>query len=228
VVGSILTLMSIVALPETRIKSETRTALVADYQSVLRHHGFAAFTLAGSFVLAAWFVYVSMAAFIYTELFGLRADQIGLLTIITTIGYILGSLISTKAAGAIGFRRMTIAGLALCGGAGATLFIFDRLFNCPLVIAVGAMCLFSAGMGITNPNTTGGALDPFPSRAGTASALFGFAMMMAAATTTLLTGAFGVRELYELGVVILVFVAIGAVSMVWLGAPTLSSKTGAV
>jgi DHA1 family bicyclomycin/chloramphenicol resistance-like MFS transporter len=83
---------------------------------------------------------------------------------------------------------MVMAGnlLALAGGAAMAAIALTGHLGVAAVI--GPMMVYLAGMGLVMPNAMAGAMGPFPSVAGTASALLGFCQMAVAAAASLAVG----------------------------------------
>ncbi len=215
-VGSLLCLIVHWLVPETAPSpgevGRRRNSVFMDYKSLVTRQ-YVGFTMAGALVLAAWFIYVSSASFLYTIHFGLEIDEVGGLSLFTTIGYFLGSMSSMRLSKHILFRGLLGIGLCCCLTAGIALIFAGRhpeLSSIPVI--VGSMMVFSFGMGLTSPNSSGGAMASFRSVAGTASGVYGCTMMLLSAMATYLASLMGSFSIFSLGLLITFCVVLGMLS----------------
>jgi DHA1 family bicyclomycin/chloramphenicol resistance-like MFS transporter len=124
--------------------------------------------------MAGLFAWISTAAFVLQDIYGLSALAFGFTFAIASSGYLLGTIIGARVVTRWGGgHTMGVGALAMAAGGLATLVAVslgthDAL---GLVLAVG---LYLAGMGMAWPQAQAGALLPFPDRAGAASSLLGF------------------------------------------------------
>jgi DHA1 family bicyclomycin/chloramphenicol resistance-like MFS transporter len=150
--------------------------------SFLAHLGLAACCFAGLF---AW---ISTAAFVLQDQYGLSALGFGLSFMISSAGYLLGTLIAVRFVAHWGIGRTIGVGCAVMAAGGLAMPAALAFSAHSAAVVVGAMALYLIGMGITLPQTQAGALLPFPERAGAASSLLGLAQQTTGAAVGALVG----------------------------------------
>ena len=146
--------------------------------------------LAVSLIIGALYAFFASAPGVLMGQLGLSAVQLGVFFALTVLVVFAAGLLSPRLVHRFGVHPVMRvgAGLALAGalllmawGEGLTLLAF----------AV-SMTVFLFGMGLANPVGTAAALQPFPRKAGLASALIGFLQMaMAAGASALALSAQG-------------------------------------
>jgi DHA1 family bicyclomycin/chloramphenicol resistance-like MFS transporter len=140
---------------------------LADRNFVI-HLGIAACCLCGLF---AW---ISTAAFVLQDIYGLSALAFGVSFAIGSSGYMVGTSIAARFVMRWGSRKTMgfgAAAMALSGLAMALLLSLTPLGAWGVIAAIG---LYTIGMGLTLAQAQAGALLPYPDRAGAASSLLGF------------------------------------------------------
>jgi DHA1 family bicyclomycin/chloramphenicol resistance-like MFS transporter len=137
---------------------------------------------------AGLFSFISGAAFVLIEAVGLSPDAFGLSFATIVLGYILGNFLSSRYTRRFGHDGMIAAGLAcaLAGGLPMAILAFAGVQTAGAVVA--PMAVFMIGAGLILPNALAGAVAPYPTRAGSASALLGFTQMAGAAAVGALVG----------------------------------------
>lgn len=168
------------------------TRLARNYALLLSNRAYVANMLVTSFIFGGLFTYATGVPFVLIELLGMKPDVFGTVFIFTVIGSVTGSVIASRAATRVAGDTMTIIGAmtALLGGALMLGFTLAGLVT-PVTI-VGSMMIFMLGFGIAAPNAMAGALAPFPTMAGAASAMIGFGQMAMAAL-----GSVGIALFYD-------------------------------
>ena len=157
-------------------------AIVGRNGAYLAYLGLAATSYAGLF---AW---ISGAAFVLQDLYGLAPLAFGLVFAVGSVGYGLGSLLSARLTryygidGILGFGGLAVAvgGLAM-----VTAVALGLRSAASLVLP---MAVYLAGLGMVLPQSIAGALTPFPQRAGAASSLLGFIQQSVAAVSGAIVG----------------------------------------
>lgn len=178
VFGGIGLVWSLVAIPES-LAPERRTPLNAGsvmrgYLAQSRRRVFMAYTLAGGFVLGSLFTYISAAAFVFTEHFGMTPTHFSYLFAANSVGLILGGTLANKLAGrGMTPAQVTLVGLGLHALAGALLFLAVmadmatlEIYGVLLAVAIGAL-------GLVFGNLTALTMNAGGARAGVASAQIG-------------------------------------------------------
>jgi DHA1 family bicyclomycin/chloramphenicol resistance-like MFS transporter len=157
------------------------TRLARNYFTLLTHRIFVGNMLVTAFIFGGMFTYATAVPFVLIEQLDMSPDLFGTVFIFTVTGSVTGSTIASRTALSVRGDVMTAIGAmtSLTGGALMLGFILAGLVS-PATI-VGSMMIFMAGFGMAAPNALAGAMAPFPTMAGAASAMIGFAQMGLAA-----------------------------------------------
>ena len=152
--------------------------------------GFVGLTFVGAFGFASFFVFISSAAFVYADQFGLTPVQFGLAFAANAMGFIGASQFAGMIGGRIGMRPMIR--LAAGGFAAATCLLLvlalagvANLWSIIVLLVIG-----NAGLGLIIPATMVMALDDHGDIAGLASSLGGTLQMLTGGLFVALTGPF--------------------------------------
>jgi DHA1 family bicyclomycin/chloramphenicol resistance-like MFS transporter len=130
------------------------------------------------------FTFLATSSFVFIKVLGLTKTHYGLLMFSMSLSYIAGTFMCRRLLVKFGVRR-TVALAAVLTLTGGTLMAVLALLGStspwygPWAIMV-PFYLFMLGHGVHQPCGQSGAIGPFPQAAGTASALNGFLMMLAA------------------------------------------------
>ena len=154
---------------------------LADSRFVI-HLGIATCCLCGLF---AW---ISSAAFVLQDIYGLSALAFGVSFAIGSSGYMIGTAIAARFVMRWGSGRTMgfgTAAMALGGLAMVTLLAVTPFGAWGVIAAIG---LYLIGMGMTLAQAQAGALLPFPDRAGAASSLLGFTTQTSSAAVGAILG----------------------------------------
>ena len=150
-------------------------AVVARNLAYLAYLGLAATSYAGLF---AW---ISGAAFVLQDIYGLTPFIFGFVFAVGSIGYGIGSMLSARLTHAFGIDGILgFGGLAVAIG-GVAMVAALALGLTSAASLVLPMAVYLAGLGMVLPQSIAGALTPFPERAGAASSLLGFIQQSVAA-----------------------------------------------
>lgn len=153
-------------------------ALVRNYALILRDRTFLGFMLCVAFAFGALFTWISNAAFVVIDYFGVPPERFGLAFGVVVLGYIVGAYAGSRLGMRLDLGPATAVGVVITALAGAGLAMAGWLpfGGLPAILAWTALSF--VGAGIVIPQGTAGALAPFPERAGAAAALLGFLQMM--------------------------------------------------
>jgi DHA1 family bicyclomycin/chloramphenicol resistance-like MFS transporter len=172
-------------LPETlRVRAPEPVSLMSTlraYRRFIRTPSYLAHLGLATCCLGGLFAWISTAAFVLQDLYGLSALAFGLVFAVGSAGYMLGTLIAARFVTHWGMDRTMAAGAAAmaAGGLGMMLALAAGLSVTAALVA--SMALYLCGMGLLLPQSQAGALLPFPERAGAASSLLGFVQQTTAA-----------------------------------------------
>ena len=151
---------------------------------IIRHPVFLTWSALSAASYLGLFTYLATSSFVFTRTMGMSRTAYGLLMFTMSASYILGTFWCRWM-----LRRTSVhRTVAVAGGltlTGATLLAVlahlghDQAWYGPWAILL-PFYIFMIGHGVHQPCGQSGAVGPFPHRAGTASALNGFLMMLGA------------------------------------------------
>lgn len=150
----------------------------ASWVMIARNPTFRAWTLLLSCSYAGLFTYLAASSFVLISVLGLSNLQYGSAMLLNSASFIVGTFICRRLLPRVGMRRAVMAAglLSLLGGTLLGLLALAGVKAAWAVIA--PMLLFMLAHGVHQPCGQAGAVGPFPTAAGAASALSGFAMMV--------------------------------------------------
>jgi DHA1 family bicyclomycin/chloramphenicol resistance-like MFS transporter len=190
--GVFLILLSAALLPETMPAHLPGAALARfgrGFGTLMVDRRFIVVAGSGCLIASAMFTWISGSSFIVQNVFGRSASAHGAIYATTVAGFVAMSLFSARLAprlGSYGLMRVGSAVAALGGLLGVALGLGTVL---TLLAVLAAMALMAMGHGFTLPQSMAASVAPFPQRAATASALFGFMQYGINSLVTMLNGA---------------------------------------
>lgn len=184
------------ALPESlRVPDPDAIApsrLLRNYGLLLQSRVYWGNMLLIAFIFGGLFAYGTGLPFVLIDLLGMSPALFGTVFIFTVIGSVTGSTIASRAATRVHGDTMVAIGSTVALVGGSIMLAATLIDVVTPVTIVGSMVLFMLGFGIALPNALAGAMAPFPTMAGAASAVIGFAQFAMAAV-----GSVGVAALYN-------------------------------
>jgi MFS transporter, DHA1 family, multidrug resistance protein len=138
--------------------------------------------------LCGLFAWISSAAFVLQDIYGLSPLVFGLSFAIGSSGYMVGTMIAARFVMRWGSGRTMgfgAAAMALGGLVMVVLLAFTPYGAGGVIVAIG---FYLIGMGMTLAQAQAGALLPFPDRAGAASSLLGFVTQTSSAAVGAILG----------------------------------------
>jgi DHA1 family bicyclomycin/chloramphenicol resistance-like MFS transporter len=154
---------------------------VRSYRSILRNRGFVAHLAIATCAFLGLFSWISTAAFVLQDIYGLSPLNFGFSFAAGSAGYLVGTAIAARVVQHWGIDRTIGAGCLAMACGGLTMIAGLALgWLLPAALVMG-MALYLAGMGLVLPQAQAGALLPFPERAGAASSLMGLVQQTSAA-----------------------------------------------
>ncbi|MBL8397722.1 MAG: multidrug effflux MFS transporter [Candidatus Accumulibacter sp.] len=130
---------------------------------------------------SALFAFISASSFLLIDRHGLSPQVYGLSFGVVVTGYLLGSLTSGRLVRRLGSGNLLRKGVWLGAIAGATMLALESAGVHRLSAILGPMFFCTAACGLVMPNAIAQALAPYPTLAGSASALMGCTQMCLAA-----------------------------------------------
>jgi DHA1 family bicyclomycin/chloramphenicol resistance-like MFS transporter len=205
---ALATLLALLLLPETwpaeqrhRHRVTLAQSLPRRYALVLGDTGFLRFTLTAAFLNAGAMAFLSGASTILIEGYGVSTTHFGFYFAVMVLGFTTGSLSSAHIGERIGVGRvipLSVAlGIASAIGAFAVQYLVPAQYGIagPLLF-VACMALYTGAIGFSLPQATAGAMHNFAAVAGTASALWGFLLMISGAIAGAIVGWALVHSVY--------------------------------
>jgi len=162
--------------------------MAANYASLMRSPAFLGYTLTSMCIFAALFAFVSVAPFIVINMLGETPLAYSLYSMITVLGFAVGSFSAGRLTPKIGIDRAIVMGLGILVVSALVMFGWAQWGTLSLASIIGPMIFVVLGMGIVFPNSTAGALSIHPEIAGTASAMLGFLQMSGAGLSIVVIG----------------------------------------
>ncbi len=151
--------------------------LIVNYVDLLKHRTYIGYVLTISASYSVIFCFISGSSFVLIDIVGLSPDAYGLCFGTMVLGYMAGTAISGRIGQKVGLDRMVLIGGFIAAGAGLIMAAFAWANVVTVVTIVGPQVVAMLGVGFIFPNAQAGAIGPFPTKAGAASALVGFCQM---------------------------------------------------
>lgn len=175
----------VLLLPETlRERTSERfslTSMLGSFGVLLRHPAYLAYLGLGTFSYAGLIVWITSAAFVLQDIYGLSPLRFGVYFALGAVGYMSGSTFAARMVTQLGLN--TVVGLGsgtlVVGGIGMLAML--ALLPSSAIGLMFCVAVYIAGLGMVLSQSIAGALSPFPERAGAASSLFGFFQQSVAA-----------------------------------------------
>ena len=178
--------------PETlRQRAPEAVSLVSifrSYRSFFRNRSFVAYLALSTCAFLGLFSWISTAAFVLQDIYGLTPLVFGFTFAISSAGYLVGTVIAARFVMHWGIDRTIGTGtIAMTTGGLVMVAALALSVALPAALVLG-MAFYFAGMGMVLPQAQAGALLPFPERAGAASSLVGVVQQVLAAIVGTLLG----------------------------------------
>ncbi len=152
--------------------------------------GFVGLTFVGAFGFASFFVFISSAAFVYADQFGLTPVQFGLAFAANAMGFIGASQFAGVIGKRIGMGPMIRLAASVFAAATCLLLVLALVGLADLWTIIVLLVVGNAGLGLIIPATMVMALDDHGDIAGLASSLGGTLQMLTGGLFVALTGPF--------------------------------------
>ncbi len=159
--------------------------LLRSYGALLAHRSYLGYMATISACYSIIFCFISGSSFVLIEVVGLSADLYGLCFASIVIGYMSGTFVSGRFGRRVGIERLILGGSAVSTAAGLAMAGFAWAGEATVATVVLPQMVAMFGVGLVFPNCQAGAIGPFPTMAGAASALLGFSQRGVAAAVGL-------------------------------------------
>jgi len=193
IVAVLCLVMTIVQLPEThpaeRRLGKTLGNAFGSYGALLHDPVFTGLSVVGGFGIAAFFIFIGSAPFVYIEYYGLTPTQFSLCFALNAASFFALSQLTAGLSARFGLApliRWSAAGLATV----MTLLAFTTLFGNNLPLMMGLLFIGFGFLGLLLPAAGVLSLEDHGAVAGSASALLGAIQMITGAISMALSGVF--------------------------------------
>jgi DHA1 family bicyclomycin/chloramphenicol resistance-like MFS transporter len=191
--GLLCLLMVLFGLPETLPAERRNRAGLSQaleiYGRLLVDRRFIGYALAGGFVSAGMFAYISGSPFVFIELYGVAPQRYGWLFGANALGLVIASQINRKLLARYRGESILTVTLVVTATAGLLLALVAATALGGLVGLLAPLFVCIASVGLVGPNTSAAAMAPHGRVAGSASALLGTLQFVVGAIAGTLVGA---------------------------------------
>ena len=190
--GAVLLVFVAAALPETLARANPRAlsprVVAANYRRLLASRTFTGYMLVAAFTSAGLFAFLAGSSFVFEQVMGQGERGFGWLFGAVMLGNLSGATLGARVVRRWGIDRTIGRALwALVGAALVVTLLAWLDVRHPLAVVL-PMFVYMAAMMMTMPQSTAGALTPFPAMAGAASSLLAFVQFGVAASGALVVG----------------------------------------
>ena len=188
----IIGLMSAAGLPESnpyRGQSSVHpTHIIKTYLSLWHNWIFVRSALANALIFAGMFSFISGSSFVLIDGLGVSTENFGWCFAAVIFGFLSGTQISGRLSHTLDPARLIPVGLVIgVVSTAAMITVLAAGWVSVIGIIVPASAFFTA-TGLVLPNAMALAINPFPEKAGAASAMMGATQMAGGATAAMIVG----------------------------------------
>lgn len=209
-------------LPPERRRVRGHSTPWQRYRAVLSDRVFIGVALIAGLMFSGLFAYLSSSSFVFQEVYGLDAQQYGIVFAVNSIGLAAASQVSSRLMRRFAPPKILTISLpimALAGFAAAT----GAAMGAPFGVIVACTFLFLTCAGLSFPCIQVTALAPHGAEAGTAAALLGAINFGLASLAAPLVGLFGTASAIPMGLAMGIAISI-AIVLLWVVVRPLRSK----
>ena len=169
-------------------EATTPARMLANFRRLLADRSYLGYLLTFSFSYSALFAFISASSFVLADRHGLTPQVYGMCFGIVVAGYLIGSVASGRLVRRLGSDGLLARGACLGAVAGVSMAVleFSGVHGVAAILAPMFFCTVATGL--VMPNAIARALAPYPTMAGSASALMGFVQMTLAAGVGIAVG----------------------------------------
>lgn len=186
-------------LPQERRQPVRLRAMAAGSRRLVSDRRFMGLTLVGGFGMASFFVFLSMASFVYSRQFGLTPTGFSIAFAVNAVGFFAASQFAATLGRMFGMEQVIASAITGFVAFTMVLTILVSVGAGSLPVVVSGLFLANACLGLVIPSSMVLALDPHPDMAGLASSLGGTIQMLTGGVMIALAGL--VTEADALGMV---------------------------
>ena len=182
------------------------------YAVILSDRVFVGVAIIGGMSFSGLFAYLSASSFLFQEVYGLTAQQYGLLFAINSLGVVAGVQTSSRIARIVGPQWILAVSTAVLLGSSLTIVLLDSLHAGLLGILI-PLWFFIAACGFGFPLVQVLGLVNHAGEAGTAASVLGAVNFGLAGLISPLVGLFGIHNAVPMGTVMAATATVSVISL---------------
>ncbi|RKR73127.1 multidrug effflux MFS transporter [Frondihabitans australicus] len=200
-------------LPPERRHEAGHTTLRQRYRVLFRDRVFVGVAIVGAMVFSGLFAYLATSSFLFQQVYGLTAQQFGVLFAINSLGVVVGVQVSSRLAQRYGPQWILACSTSVMILAAATIVALDSAHLFGLAGVLVPLWIFIASCGFSFPQVQVLALANHGKEAGTAASLLGALNFGLAGLISPVVGFIGVSTAAPMGAVMVCTTAIAILSL---------------
>ncbi|MBM3502327.1 MAG: multidrug effflux MFS transporter [Alphaproteobacteria bacterium] len=185
-------ILAVISVKETNVRPDPHAldvgALLRNYGRLLRDRTYVGYGGTMMLAFSTFFAFLFASPFVFIEVLHFAPDEFPFMISIQVGGFLSGTLLVDRLLPKVGLERLFRGSLVLALAAGLAAAIFPVLGIVTAATIVGPMTVFAFAMGFVFPLGTAAAMAPFPTIAGSASALLAFSQSSFGALVGVLVG----------------------------------------
>lgn len=192
-IAALVAVLMVARLPETlsrRLPRLDARELARGYAIVMGDRTFRRFAVPNMMIFAAMFAFFGGSPRTFIVFLGVTPTEYGFYPPLASVGFVIGGLVVRALTGRLDSVGICRLGLASVLAACTFGYVMPLLGYVDKFVLIGAVVAFVSGLGIFLPTAMANALQLFPDRAGTASAMMGFLQMAGAGIGSALVAAY--------------------------------------
>ena len=199
-------------LPPARRADHGHSTARERYAVILSDRVFVGVAIIGGMSFSGLFAYLSASSFLFQEVYGLTAQQYGLLFAINSLGVVAGVQTSSRIARIVGPQWILAVSTAVLLGSSLTIVLLDSLHAGLLGILI-PLWFFIAACGFGFPLVQVLGLVNHAGEAGTAASVLGAVNFGLAGLISPLVGLFGIHNAVPMGTVMAATATVSVISL---------------
>lgn len=216
VMGAVMFVLCFIAMPETGTPSTQRISpagVAYNYVSIFRDRTFRRFAVTNALALGSLYAFHSGGPELMIKHMGLSPSSFGFLAFLHSSAYMVGAAaVSAFSARITDPSRVIVANALVMFGSGAAMLALSLTGYATVVTIMIFMVSFGFSLGAILPLGVAGALSPFKTSAGTATALLGALQMSAGGAASAVVAAFPDVPGIAFSIVIMVMTGAAAIN----------------
>ena len=187
-------------LPPARRAEAGGTTIAQRYRVLFHDRVFLGVAVIGAMVFSGLFAYLSSSSFLFQDVYGLDAQQYGLLFAVNSIGVVVGVQVSSRLAARVGPQWILAVSTVVLLTSALAIVILD-VTGAGLFGILVPLWFFIAACGFSFPCVQVLALANHGKEAGTAASLLGAVNFGVAGILSPIVGLFGITNAVPMGIV---------------------------